>query len=572
MRARALLFLALALAACVDDAPDPALEHPPTDACGPGGPSDGGCGPPPDARPSDAAPPDGERPDTGLVWAPCTDGDRGDCARVEVPLFWDHPDDDRRIRLRLRRVRAAASARGQLWLLAGGPGGTSRSFEPVDTFRALAPDLDVYLLDHRGAGRSTRLGCSEGEDAFGPGGAAILEQEWPRCLEQLRERWGDALAGFSTTQAAWDLSRLIDGAAVPGQPVFIYGVSYGTWWAHRYLQLFPAQASGVVLDSICPPGGCAVSLYDAGFDEVARMLLEACSRDADCAARLGADAVGRAERLYRRLGEGHCPAVAADGLDPATLRRALAALLTDWSLRAAIPAVVYRFDRCAAGDVAALRVFLGRLRGGGPPGTAMAEPLFSLVLNRHIGLSEMWGDPALDAAELARWEARLLVSTGSSVTSARARPSWPTYPPDRYAGAWAHTDVPMLMMNGSLDPQTPLSIARLAADHFDGPRQRFVRVPGAAHGVIQQAPTRSGTPCGMSLLGAFLRDPDAPPDEACLADLLPVAFTAEPATAEFLFGVPDLWDTPRERAGRDAAPAPPPGWDDVRRAFWESTP
>jgi fermentation-respiration switch protein FrsA (DUF1100 family) len=128
----------------------------------------------------------------------------------------------------------------------------------------------------------------------------------------------------------------------------------------------------------------------------------------------------------------------------------------------------------------------------------------------------------------------------------------------------------MLMMNGSLDPQTPLSVARRAAERFDGPRQRFVRVPGAAHGVIRQAPTRSGTPCGMSLLAAFLRDPAAPPDEACLADLLPVTFAAEPATAEFLFGVPDLWDNPRERAGRAPLAAPPPGWDDVLRTFQES--
>jgi hypothetical protein len=36
----------------------------------------------------------------------------------------------------------------------------------------------------------------------------------------------------------------------------------------------------------------------------------------------------------------------------------------------------------------------------------------------------------------------------------------------------------MLMLNGTLDPATPLSLAQGARTHFAGPHQSFLAIPG----------------------------------------------------------------------------------------------
>src|SRR5262245_43325973 len=62
-----------------------------------------------------------------LVWEPCSlfDGDgRGppaECATAKVPVRWDAPEGAT-IDSFVKRVRASAPRRGQLWLLSGGPG------------------------------------------------------------------------------------------------------------------------------------------------------------------------------------------------------------------------------------------------------------------------------------------------------------------------------------------------------------------------------------------------------------------------------------------------------------------
>ena len=38
----------------------------------------------------------------------------------------------------------------------------------------------------------------------------------------------------------------------PGIPTYVYGVSYGTTWAQRFMQVAPQTAAAVVLDSIIP--------------------------------------------------------------------------------------------------------------------------------------------------------------------------------------------------------------------------------------------------------------------------------------------------------------------------------
>lgn len=87
----------------------------------------------------------------------------------------------------------------------------------------------------------------------------------------------------------------------------------------------------------------------------------------------------------------------------------------------------------------------------------------------------------------------------------------------------------------------------------------------AAHGVIYQSPTRGGQPCGLQIISAFLRDPNAPLQDGCLTDLEPINFRGTPEYTEFLFETSDAWENDDGKPGTGASP--PPGWDEIVRAY-----
>ncbi len=470
--------------------------------------------------PPPAPPPTSDPP---VEWSVCEGG--GECAWVDVPLRWSEPEGEL-ITLWVKRYRARRSA-GQLWLLQGGPGGAAEGLEfLIDDFRAAAPTLDIYLVDHRGVGHSTRLGC--GEWSGHPVGI--------RCVRALERQWGDGLAEFNPTAAARDLGHLVALMRGPASRVFVYGVSYGTYWAHRYLQLFPEQADGVVLDSICPPGGCLYGLYDLRFDEVGREWLEMCAADPYCNRKLGDDPAARMRALYRDLEGGHCGSINSPGEPPSErLRRLVTVLLASWSGRVLIAPLVHRLERCDADDVAVANELLSWVGDG----VRRDEGLDSVVLQHHVLLSEMWGPDDLDAERVAQLESRTLFATGGPVATAELRPGWPRYEPDPLVRRWAESDTPLLMLNGTLDPQTPHAIAAPAGEHFDRPGQHFVTVDWAAHGVIIQSPIDGGaTSCGLLMIASFLHDP-MQVDTRCLRRLERPDFQGDEIARDL--GLESLW-------------------------------
>ena len=121
----------------------------------------------------------------------------------------------------VKRLPATAPRRGVLWLLAGGPGGAGDDLEWLaDALSFLVPDLDIYLPDHRGTGRSGRLGCAA-EGVGTPGGRRILDSERAACGAELRATWGQDLAAFTPTAAAQDLQALIADTRQPGDKLYV---------------------------------------------------------------------------------------------------------------------------------------------------------------------------------------------------------------------------------------------------------------------------------------------------------------------------------------------------------------
>lgn len=510
-----------------------------------------------------------------ITWALCPTGFVSECAHVAVPLDWNDPSGPSIVAF-MSRFPARVAATGQLWLLQGGPGASGEVFATfVEALAMERPDLDIYVLEHRGVGESTRLGCPTEEDPTSPAGRDISPDEWASCIDSLRSRWGAGLAQFSTTQAAEDLAHLAEATRAPGQKLFVYGVSYGTMWAMRFMQVRPADADGVMLDSVVAPGNLYLSQFDQGFDPVAAKLAALCGAEATCGAKLGPDPWTRIAGVFHALDQGACPAL---GVTRAAWSTMMSALLENVGARTLVFPLFYRLERCTPDDVTAIQHFVGQVFP--VPTTDPGPQRSSLPLQYNIALSELWETPAPDAAEVARREGDSLFWPGLDDAAVPVYPLWPRYALDGFSGHWPSSAVPVLAMNGTFDPQTPIEQARGAAAVFTMPHQGFVEFAEAPHGVVFTTPVNDSTlpTCGLQMLMAFLADPDAPPATACLADLAPVDLHGDDTLASVLFGQSDLWENAAASPARGRIPKTPPppahdiDWDAVARAARQRAP
>ena len=525
--------LSIAAAACADTSPSA---------------SKGG-GPTPDAP--DAAV-DGPSAPEPISWSTCplhTEGGTpsAECATVPVPLRASEPNGET-IEVFVKRFRPAnGKASRALWMLQGGPGGSGYVFEGIS--KAIAtkyPDVEFYIPDHRGTGKSTKLTCTA-QAPGSEGGIGIAPSEWPACLAENQQWWGEKLSAFSTTNAANDIGVLIDRTRREGQPVFVYGVSYGTYWANRYLQLYPKQADGVIMDSIAAPGS-SLARQDEDANEAARLLLDLCAKDAGCAAKVGADPWAKAQALVAKLGTGHC----ADATPPAGLtmhqavRLAFGTMLMYPHLRGYIPAAIHRLDRCAANDVTAMKTFFAALYGDPDEGGEPGEPDemmkgWGWVLSNNITFSELWESPPPTSETLAIIRDTAVATREITAGLPELHASWPRYV-DPLAPAWAETETPILMLAGGLDPATLFQKQLGARDHFRGPNQHFIEIPSATHTVIASSATKANRSCGTMIMMSFLENPQDKPDTSSLADVVPLSFDGDAATTNALFGTSSPWD------------------------------
>ncbi|MCO4763173.1 MAG: alpha/beta fold hydrolase [Myxococcales bacterium] len=520
---------------------------------------------------SDAGEPDAGPQKPEVKWGACAgtyQGIKPECATLQLPYDYAKPDGDK-LPVHVARVKATKPRRGALWLLQGGPGGDGSGLAQVAAeFAKKVPDLDLYLPDHRGTGLSDRLGCDKQEGDKSIGGQAIVSFEWQQCIKAAQEKWGDKLNHFTPSNASRDLHAWIDAVREgPEDPVFIYGVSYGTYWAHRYMQIFPKQPTAIVLDSVCPPGECVGDKYDTAFNEVAKSYLKLCGEDTFCSSKLGKDPWKKLGDLYTKLETGkHCPSF-TQNVGPIQLRSLLSGLLRQFQFRAVIPALIYRLNRCDKGDEAVLTkvLYLMQYMGGGFMPNYAVGKTFSELLNAHILMSEMWSDPAPTYKEVQSAFLKTYVAPGATQNTLLLFDKWPKYKRDMYVNKFAETDVPVLMLNGTLDPQTPDFYAVAMDKGLKASNKQLVLMKGAAHGTVSQAPTFSGGMCGMDLAGQFFTDPTKPLDKTCVTLLLPVSFTLPSYMVKQFLGVNDLFenDGKTDDIGAKAEKLPGKPWSPV---------
>lgn len=485
-------------------------------------------------------------PKVELAWEPCDllsvgVGPEAECARPEVPLSASDPAGKTLPFYVKRYSKAGSSKATQLWMLTGGPGVSGVIYEKLAQLLVEDDDsLEIYIPDHRGTGDSSRLGCPAQEKDSSTWGFFISPGEWPKCVESVKEQWGDDLAAFNVTNAAHDVGVLIESTRREGARVFVYGASYGTFWGHRYLQLFPEQADGVILDAILPPVA-SIARQDIDADEAGNDLFQACAEDPACGPKLGGDPRAFGLALYEKLDAGHCPAIQTNGPGRILLRRAFGQMMMSWHPRRLIPAAMARADRCNAEDEDAINALFDVYHFAPDPLGEIVLRENSFVLANHIAFSELWAEPDITLDQMAAWRDGAVVSRDITEQFAAPFAVMPRYAPDGHHQQFAASDRPLLMLQGTWDPATRPGPAKAMKEAHTGPKHYWVDIPFGAHGVMYSVPTSDGVLCGNQIVKSFLQDPDSPPDTSCLEKVVQPSFDGDPPLNQALFGTADAW-------------------------------
>lgn len=425
---------------------------------------------------------------------PCADSDeaaelsRSLCAVVTTPL--DHGTDaGDSIELFVRKFPAVGQSRGQVWLVAGGPGESGASFYPfLDTLRRVFPDMDLIAPDHRGTGYSSKL-CPEQEAPESEEGIALAGSEWGPCIGSVYQDPARAHA-FTITNAAHDLSNLIATHRTDGE-VYVYAVSYGTQLALRMMSVAPVEVDGLVLDGLVPPETTTrwdLSRRTQLVDQVGRSLLSPTEMT-----------------TYERVLAAD-PAAWADVVPGGNLKQFMGSLLNFPDLRARIPELVATLSD---GDVSLLQRTVDDRQAALAAITPFAQSPSSAPLVILISASENNARPDLTEETVAEEASGALFT--SPLPAFLASDVLPTYDRDAAFGQLPARLPRTLVVQGTMDPNTSYEGA---SEHVallqEAGSVSLATVEGGAHLLMFVAPD-----CFVNAVGSFISGQAVP--DRCIA-------------------------------------------------------
>lgn len=471
-------------------------------------------------------------PPAGPEWCPALTGYRVDCDSLKRPLVAGKPElGTIGVSYAVVRHRGAGAAKGTVAVNPGGPGEVAidKTEEFAGALEAVLDDHDLLLVDPRGTGKSERLPCgvTDAEYRFG------TRQEQRDAVARCARNLGPRAQGYTTAATADDIDAV--RARLGVERLTLYGLSYGTYLMPVYAARHPERVRSIVLsgayphdfDPLARPSAQAVSLALRRVCE--RSVPKAC--DGDKAVR---DLATTAARLRAR------PLTVPITADGRTYRERftegkLANLMYEAASRGAgtrpdepslLGSAPWALDRFVKGDSAPLRRLV---REDGASGSAEDQaPYVAVVCNDY---RKAW---ATDASLPVRWSQyrKALASAGQGAFGAFSGKGFTEGPTDGgdVCISWPreHTarpqptglnlpDVPVLVLSGDLDANTPDANGRLAARKFRS--GTFFSVRNVGH-----VPELEQSGCVVGVSSHFIRT-GTPGDTSCLRAVKPLAVT-----------------------------------------------
>uniref|UniRef100_A0AAV1TLE4 Peptidase S33 tripeptidyl aminopeptidase-like C-terminal domain-containing protein n=1 Tax=Peronospora matthiolae TaxID=2874970 RepID=A0AAV1TLE4_9STRA len=553
-------------------------------------------------------------------WYPCSDttfSDEGslagiiaECAVYKAPLCYPGicetlPSLDPTVDIFVKRYPATSgdpATASNVWFVQGGPGYSSSTLEWTMSYLhgALGGEANVYTMDHRGTGRSTRLDCvaAQATTTGSPQSSGIELSEVDACAQDLEYKFGD-LSSFSMTSAATDIATFIS-KFTNGQNTTVCGVSYGTTLVERLMHLKTPTVIGYVMDGVSTNSAAPKDEFpyfsktevDAG--EVGDAFLDFCIDDEGCSHHFKSVSLPESlQQLIKKFDKepnSSCAQLVrtkgAQTIYPPSfsLRSTLGMMLLDSTFRMFIPPLIYRLNHCTKGDRTVLAQFFTAFKKAV---TAKSEDsaYMSQLLYYLIVFSETWEVPAptfevvkkrlTDATmcegsfeksdDVGLYKSNQLYCAFSKENSPACdqlhlgnhSSSTIIYKPDKYWNKTAvipsHTSV--LLLSSKMDAQTPHKYAKAFFERLVGSNKELVTFEYATHGtfvstLLPDTDDSSGETCGVRLLTSYVSNGGdlANLDKSCL-DEVPALNMAIPADylTEYL-GTDDAYDGNTVRA------------------------
>jgi pimeloyl-ACP methyl ester carboxylesterase len=352
----------------------------------------------------------------------------------------------------------------------------------AERFLALVPalpDRGMLIVDVRGNGRSGRLGCPALDTArWIPAGRAQVDAA-ARCAKEVGRRRDH----YTTVGSVLDVEAIRRALKLP-KPSLL-GVSYGTWVVQTYAALFPKRVQAAVIDGIVPfdldPWGRTYT------DAMRRVLRLRCVRTKLCDPR---KADRRVRRVDARLATRPLPF-------PNSRRRLTEGIFSGVSIFAIqddFADYLTAIDRALARDYGPLLALTEAKTQLPPPNPLGGGSALAVVVacNEYSAPFDLDGKLSRRKADFRRRLARLPDDAfGWFSKRGWVESPWEQvdfclkYPKPRFAPTLRppyngpFPTVPMLMLNGDIDLQSPLESAKLAKK--DWPNSVFVTIKGAPH-------------------------------------------------------------------------------------------
>jgi pimeloyl-ACP methyl ester carboxylesterase len=389
-----------------------------------------------------------------------------------------------------------------VWL-EGGPGVPGTISAPLYTaeLRFHRARRAVVLFDMRGTGESGALHCPKTEQRS-PLADMWRSEDVTACRQTLEA--GADVTQYSTEASARDVDAL--RAALGADRVDLAALSYGTWLAQAYLELYPARVRSAALIGTVPLGEKLPLHHARNGERALQLVLSDCRADAACRAaypNLGADW----GRVQSRLAKG--PIVIKTGKGELLVRQGPFGELVRNLLNTLMGArrLPYFIHSVAAGDYAPL-ADLVETNGPEPE----ADGLYLSVTCPEATLRIEPGEigPATRGASFGRYR------IDQQIAACRL---WAPSRPDRALLTPPKSSAPVLLLAGGRDATTPPAWAHQVSAGL--PNSRVVEIPAMSHLPVGLAHIE----CLDQMADAFFAKASVKGlDTSCVAEMTPPPF------------------------------------------------
>ncbi len=451
-----------------------------------------------------------------------------ECGYVTVPEDHAQPDGPQ-IKLAVATLRSFSDrpAPDPVIFLQGGPGGAAilPVLNNVGLLQLLVPALqsrDLILLDQRGIGLSVpRLGCEPLDDLYlqvvpGSQSTTFTAQSLEllrACHDQFVDM-GVKLAAYDTPQNAADVALVAEKLGY--EQVNLYGISYGTRLGLTVMRDYPNHVRSAILNSVLPLNVELASEDAANMQQSVEAVFAACTADLLCNWAYP-DLESVFYTIFADLNTQPLPIKIEEAddrvfnfdLDGDTLMTTLFYMLYTPRTISAIPSIIYGLNERDASQYIDF-VPLPQLSDPAASGSeimslsVMCNDFAPFIDRAHVN----------DSVPLPFQNMGIFNSPRFGLCS-----DWQTSTPDPLGDIAVHSNIPTLILTGSMDHVTPAVWGeRAAATLKNGYVYEF---PHQSHGVMGD--------CADSILTSFLSDPLTPPLGSCSAQERPVQFLITPS-------------------------------------------